>query len=201
MAQITFKGNPINTSGELPQTGAAAPDFVLTKTDLSDISLKDFAGKKIVLNIFPSVDTPVCSMSVRKFNSEIDKFDNAVAICASADLPFAHARFCGAEGIESAISVSEMRNKDFGDAYGVRIVDGPLAGLLARAVVVIDESGKVVYTQQVPEIAEEPDYDSALNILKQNTAAGNPQACLQSFTAEHVRADQIDEPCDDGRSG
>ena len=201
MAQITLKGNPINTGGELPKTGMAAPDFVLTKTDLSDISLKDFAGKKIVLNIFPSVDTPVCAMSVRKFNSEIDKVENAVAICASADLPFAHARFCGAEGIESAISVSEMRNLDFGDAYGVRIVDGPLSGLLARAVVVIDENGKVIYTQQVPEIAEEPDYDKALTMLKESTGAGDPQACLQSSTAEHARADQIDEPCDDGRSG
>ena len=201
MAQITLKGNPINTGGELPKTGTAAPDFVLTKTDLSDISLKDFAGKKIVLNIFPSIDTPVCSMSVRKFNAEIDKFDNAVAICASVDLPFAHARFCGAEGIESAISVSEMRNRAFGDAYGVRIVDGPLSGLLARAVVVIDENGKVIYTQQVPEIAEEPDYDKALNMLKESMGAGDPQACLQSSTAEHARADQIDEPCDDGRSG
>jgi thiol peroxidase len=201
MAQITLKGNPINTNGKLPQIGAAAPDFVLTKTDLSDVSLKDFAGKKIVLNIFPSVDTPVCAMSVRKFNSEIDKIENAVVICASADLPFAHARFCGAEGIESAISVSEMRNRDFGEAYGVRIVDGPLTGLLARAVVVIDENGKVIYTQQVPEIAEEPDYDKALNMLKGNPGAGDGEACVTSYTAEHARADQMDEPCDDGRSG
>ena len=201
MAQITLKGNPINTSGKLPQIGTTAPDFVLTKTDLSDISLKDFAGKKIVLNIFPSVDTPVCAMSVRKFNSEIDKIENAVVVCASADLPFAHARFCGAEGIESAISASEFRNRDFGEAYGVRIVDGPLSGLLARAVVVIDETGKVAYTQQVPEIAEEPDYDRALNMLKDTTGAGDGEACVTSFTAEHARGDQLDEPCDDGTSG
>lgn len=201
MAQITLKGNPINTSGELPKAGTVAPDFVLTKTDLSDISLKDFAGKKIVLNIFPSVDTPVCSMSVRKFNAEIDKFDNAVAICASADLPFAHARFCGAEGIKSAISVSEMRNREFGDAYGVRIVDGPLAGLLARAVVVIDETGKVIYTQQVPEITQEPDYDQALNRLKETPGAGDNPGCVASATAEHARSDKIEEPCDDGRAG
>lgn len=201
MAQITLKGNPINTSGKLPQIGTTAPDFVLTKTDLSDISLKDFAGKKIVLNIFPSVDTPVCAMSIRKFNSEIDKIDNAVAICASADLPFAHARFCGAEGIESAISVSELRNKEFGEAYGVRIVDGPLSGLLARAVVVIDENGKVIYTQQVPEIAEEPDYDKALNMVKGDLGTQAGDACVASSTAEHARGDQLDEPCDDGRAG
>jgi len=165
MAQITLKGNPVQTVGELPKVGEQAPDFVLTKTDLSDISLKDFAGEKIVLNIFPSVDTPVCATSVRRFNTEIDKFGNAVAICASLDLPFAHARFCGAEGLENVISGSEIRDRAFGDRYGVRIVDGPLAGLLARAVVVIDENGKVVYSQLVPEIAQEPDYAAALEVL------------------------------------
>jgi len=166
MAQITLKGNPIHTIGELPGVGETAPDFLLTKTDLSDISIKDFAGKKVVLNIFPSVDTPVCSTSVRKFNAEINKYENAAVVCASMDLPFAHERFCGAEGLENVVSVSEMRKRDFGDAYGVRMVDGPLAGLLARAVVVIDENGKVIYSQLVEEIAQEPDYEKALDILK-----------------------------------
>jgi thiol peroxidase len=166
MAQITLKNNPINTIGDLPEKGSKAPDFVLTKTDLSDVSLKDFAGKTVVLNIFPSVDTEVCSMSVRKFNSEITRYENAVALCVSVDLPFAHARFCGAEGLKDVISVSELRNKDFGKAYGVRIIDGPLAGLMARAVVIIDAGGKVIYTELVPEIAQEPDYEAALNMLK-----------------------------------
>ena len=166
MAQITLKGNPVNTIGDLPKVGDKAPDFVLTKTDLSDVSLKDFAGKTVVLNIFPSVDTEVCSMSVRRFNAEINHYDNAVVLCASADLPFAHARFCGAEGLDNVISVSELRDKEFGTRYGIRIIDGPMAGLLARAVVIIDTDGKVVYTELVPEIAQEPDYEAALRFLK-----------------------------------
>ncbi len=166
MAKITIGGNPINTCGELPEVGKQAPDFVLTKTDLSDISLKDVAGKKAVLNIFPSIDTPICAMSVRKFNAEINKFENAVVLCISADLPFAHERFCGAEGLENVISVSELRNRDFGENYGLRITDGPIAGLLARAVIILDETGKVVYTQLVPEIKQEPDYEKALELLK-----------------------------------
>ena len=165
MAEITLRGNPIHTVGELPAVGTQAADFVLTDTDLADKSLKDFAGKTIVLNIFPSIDTEICSMSVRKFNAEITKYDNAVVLCASLDLPFAHKRFCGAEGIEDAITVSELRNRDFGDAYGVRITDGPLAGLLARAVIIIDPSGKVIYNELVPEIGQEPDYDAALGKL------------------------------------
>lgn len=166
MARITLKGNPVNTVGELPETGKAAPDFLLTKTDLSDISLKDFAGKTVVLNIFPSVDTPVCATSVRKFNAEINKFENAVALCVSRDLPFAMERFCGAEGLDNVIPASVIRNLDFGEKYGVAIADGPLAGLLARAIVIIDGEGKVTYTQQVPEIAQEPDYEDALAQLK-----------------------------------
>ena len=166
MAQITLKGNPVNTVGDLPKVGDKAPDFVLTKTDLSDVSLKDFSGKTVVLNIFPSVDTEVCSMSVRRFNGDINKYENAAVLCASLDLPFAHARFCGAEGMDNVISVSELRNRDFGSDYGVRIVDGPLAGLLARAVVLIGTDGNVLYTELVPEIAQEPDYESALSILK-----------------------------------
>lgn len=165
MAQITLKGNPINTVGELPKVGDKAPDFVLTKTDLSDVTLKDFDGKTLVLNIFPSVDTDICATSVRKFNAEISKYENAAVLCISRDLPFALGRFCGAEGLDNVIAVSELRNLEFGKNYGVRIMDGPLAGLLARSVVIIDSDGKVVYTQQVPEIVEEPDYESALDNL------------------------------------
>ncbi len=162
MAKITLKGNPINTCGELPAVGGQAPDFSLTKTDLSDISLQDLQGKRVILNIFPSIDTDVCAASVRYFNSKANSLDNTVVLCASLDLPFAHTRFCGAEGLENVVSVSELRNRDFGDAYGVRIADGPLAGLLSRAVVVLDADGKVVYTQQVPEIVQEPDYEAVL---------------------------------------
>lgn len=166
MAKITLKGNPINTLGELPKTGSKAPDFKLTKTDLADVSLKDFAGKKIVLNIFPSVDTPTCATSVRKFNVEAAKLPNAAVVCVSRDLPFALKRFCGAEGIQGVTATSDFRDGSFGKAYGVSIVDGPLAGLLSRAVVVLDESGKVVHSEQVPEIAQEPDYAQALAALK-----------------------------------
>ena len=166
MAQVTFKGEGIQTIGELPRVGEQAPDFVLTKTNLSDVSLTDLAGKRVVLNIFPSVDTSVCATTVRRFNAEINKVDNAIVLCVSLDLPFAHARFCGAEGLDNVISVSELRDRHFGDRYGVRIVDGPLAGLLARAVVILDENGKVLYTQLVPDIAEEPDYDAAMSKLK-----------------------------------
>jgi thiol peroxidase len=165
MATITLKGNPIHTYGQLPTVGSQAPDFVLTKTDLTDVSLKDFAGKRIVLNIFPSIDTSVCAMSVRKFNAEAGNLKNTVVLCVSLDLPFAHARFCGAEGLNNVISVSELRNRVFGEAYGVRIIDGPLAGLLSRAVVIVDEKGKVKYTEQVPEIAQEPNYAAALKAL------------------------------------
>lgn len=166
MAKITFNGSPVNTTGELPKAGEQAPDFILTKTDLSDISLKDVAGKKTVLNIFLSVDTPVCAASVRRFNAEVNKLKNAVVLCVSDDLPFALARFCGAEGLDNVIPVSELRNRNFGRDYGVRIVDGLLAGLLARSIVVLNEEGKVIYTQLVKEIAEEPDYEKALNVLR-----------------------------------
>lgn len=202
MPEITFKNNPVQITGELPKVGEPAPDFLLTKTDLSDMSLKDVSGKKIILNIFPSIDTPVCSTSVRRFNEDISKFDNAIVICVSMDLPFAHARFCETEGIENVIAVSEMRNREFGDNYGVRMKDGPLAGLFARAIVVIDEYLKVVYTQLVGEITEEPDYDGALKTLKNQLNAGVEQeTCLESSTAEHARLDGMDEPCDAGRGG
>ena len=162
MAKITLKGNVVNTCGDLPETGSKAPDFRLTKTDLSDLSLDDLKGKKVVLNIFPSIDTPVCATSVRKFNAEAAGFDDVTVLCVSRDLPFAHARFCGAEGLESVVAVSEIRDLAFGELYGVSIVDGPLAGLLARAVVVIDDKGDVIYNQLVPEISEEPNYEAAL---------------------------------------
>ena len=162
MARITLKGNPINTSGNLPSVGSKAPDFRLTKNDLSDVSLKDFSGKKVVLNIFPSIDTGVCAASVRKFNEAAAKLSNAVVLCVSADLPFAQKRFCGAEGISNVVMGSELHEKKFGETYGVRITDGGLAGLLARSVVVIDEKGNVKYTEQVPEIGQEPNYDAAL---------------------------------------
>jgi thiol peroxidase len=166
MAKITFKGNPAETAGTLPAVGSAAPDFKLTKSDLSDASLKDYRGKKVVLNIFPSLDTPVCAASVRRFNAEASKLDNTVVLCISRDLPFAQSRFCAAEGLNNVVTASEYRNSSFSDAYGVRIQDGPLAGLLSRAVVVVDEGGKVKYTEQVPEIVHEPDYAKALAALK-----------------------------------
>lgn len=166
MAKITLKGNAINTNGSLPPVGAKAPDFKLLTTDLAEVGLESFAGKTMVLNIFPSVDTPVCAASTRRFNAELDKLSDVVVLCASADLPFAHKRFCAAEGLERVKSVSNLRDRGFGDRYGVTIVDGALQGLMARAVVVIDKSGAVVHAQLVPEIAEEPDYAAALAAVK-----------------------------------
>jgi thiol peroxidase len=198
MAEITLKGRPVHIAGELPLVGQSAPDFSLTRMDLSDMSLKDLAGKRVVLNIFPSVDTSVCAMSVRRFNSEISKFENAAVLCISRDLPFAHARFCGAEGLKDVISLSEMRHRDFGKTYGVVMTDGPLAGLLARAVVVIDEKQKIVYTQLVNEIGEEPDYEKALTAMRDGESE---DSCTTTSTAEHSRGFEDDEPCDDGRAG
>ncbi|HEX4937349.1 MAG TPA: thiol peroxidase [Candidatus Kapabacteria bacterium] len=165
MAKITLKGNPVDTAGNLPAAGAPAPAFTLVKTDLSDVSLKDFAGKKLVLNIFPSIDTPTCATSVRKFNQQASDMPNTQVLCVSADLPFALARFCGAEGIKNVISASVFRNPEFGTAYGAVITSGPLKGLLSRAVVVIDEQGKVLHAEQVGEIANEPNYEAALKVL------------------------------------
>ena len=166
MAQITFKGNPINTSGALPKVGSPAPDFKVVKTDLTPMSLSDFRGKKVILNIFPSIDTGVCAASVRRFNVEASKLPDTVVLCISRDLPFAQKRFCAAEGLENVLPGSEFRDEAFGLAYGVRIVDGPLEGLLSRAIVIVDEKGAVLYTEQVPEIAQEPDYEKALAALK-----------------------------------
>ena len=165
MAQITFKNSPVHTAGSLPKVGEKAPGFSVTKTDLSETTLADYRGKRLVLNIFPSIDTPVCAASVRKFNDQASKMKNTAVLCVSKDLPFAHKRFCAAEGLENVISASEFRNNSFSDAYHVKITDGPLAGLFSRAVVVIDESGKVIYTEQVPEITQEPDYAKALAAL------------------------------------
>ncbi|MDJ0842357.1 MAG: thiol peroxidase [Acidobacteriota bacterium] len=162
MAEITLKGNPIHTSGDLPAVGSRAPDFKLVAEDLSEKGLGDFSGKK-VLNIFPSVDTPVCATSVRKFNEQAA--GKASVLCISADLPFAMKRFCGAEGIDGVTNLSTFRGASFGSDYGVTMTDGPLAGLLSRAVVVVDEDGKVLHAELVPEIAQEPDYDAAIGAL------------------------------------
>jgi thioredoxin-dependent peroxiredoxin len=166
MAHVTFKGNPVQTAGALPKVGSTAPDFKAVKTDLSSLSLGDYKGKKVVLNIFPSIDTPVCAASVRRFNVEASNLKNTVVLCVSRDLPFAQKRFCAAEGLENVVTASEYRDSSFSNAYGIGIMDGPLQGLFSRAVVIIDEQGKVVYTEQVPDIAQEPDYDKALAAIK-----------------------------------
>ncbi len=165
MATVTLKGNSFNTIGELPNTDNQAPDFTLVKGDLSSVSLSDFAGKKLVLNIFPSIDTGTCAASVRSFNKKAAELNNTVVLCISKDLPFAQNRFCGAEGIENVITLSDFRTGQFGKDYGNLIVDGPLAGLLSRSIVVINENGKIVYTEQVAETVNEPNYDLALQNL------------------------------------
>lgn len=165
MAQITLKGNPFNTSGNLPKVGEKAPEFSLLKNDLSNTSLEDYKGSKVVLNIFPSLDTGTCAASVRRFNKEAGSLANTKVLCVSRDLPFAQARFCGAEGLENVITVSDFATGAFGKNYGLEIVDGPLANLHSRAVVVLDENGVVTYTQQVPEIVDEPNYEAVLAAL------------------------------------
>ncbi len=164
MAQTALRGNPVNLVGDLPAVGDAAPSFSLTADNLSQLTAADFPGKNIVLNIFPSIDTPVCATSVRTFNQRAAGLDDTVVLCVSADLPFAQKRFCGAEGIENVKTASSFRS-DFGQVYGVTLADGPMAGLLARAVVVLDSLGDVVHSQLVPEIAQEPDYDAALSSI------------------------------------
>lgn len=166
MATIKFHGDTVHTIGELPKKGDKAPDFKLTKADLSDVSLKDFAGKRKILNIVPSLDTGVCAASARHFNECASKLGDAVVLTISADLPFAQKRFCEAEGIKNVTTLSELRTRSFGEAYGVRMTDGPLAGLLSRAVVVLDADDKVLYTEQVPEIVQEPNYDAVLSAVK-----------------------------------
>lgn len=159
MATVTFKGSPVATNGNLPAVGTKAPDFKLVGAGLNEISLADFKGKKVLLNIFPSVDTGVCAASVRNFNKWAAAQENTVVICVSKDLPFAASRFCGAEGIENVITASDFRYNNFATDYGVLMTDGPLAGLMARSVVAVDENGVVSYNQLVPEIVEEPSYD------------------------------------------
>jgi thiol peroxidase len=166
VAQITLKGNPIHTSGDLPKVGAAAPAFTLVKTDLGETGLKDFTGRRVVLNIFPSLDTGVCATSVRKFNALASGLADTTVLCVSADLPFAANRFCSTEGLTHVVPASCFRNPEFGTAYGAAMVDGPMRGLLARALVVVDGTGKVVHTELVPTIGQEPDYDAALAVLK-----------------------------------
>ncbi len=165
MANLTFLGNNVTTNGELPAVGSTAPDFSLPNKDLQDLGLSDFAGRKRLLNIVPSLDTPTCATSTRKFNEYFAGREDAVALVISADLPFAQGRFCATEGLKNVATLSLMRSKKFAKTYGVLIKDGPLKGLTARAVVVIDENGTVTYTQLVPEIADEPDYDAALRAL------------------------------------
>ena len=165
MAQITLKGNPINTIGQLPEIGSQAKDFKLVKTDLSTASLSDYKGSKVVLNIFPSVDTGTCAASVRKFNESAGGLENTTVLCISRDLPFAQKRFCGAEGLENVVNLSDFQEGSFGKANGLEITDGPLAGLHSRAIIVVDANGTITHTEQVAEIANEPNYEAALAAL------------------------------------
>ncbi|HSS46497.1 MAG TPA: thiol peroxidase [Burkholderiales bacterium] len=166
MAKVTLAGNPITVAGHFPAVGQMAPDFKLVNKDLKDVSLKDFAGKRKVLNIVPSLDTPTCQKSTRRFNEEANKLNNTVVLVISADLPFAQARFCGAEGLNNVMTLSTMRGAEFMKNYGVAITDSPLGGVTARAVVVLDGDDKVLYTEMVPEIKNEPNYDAALKALR-----------------------------------
>ncbi|MCK0124546.1 thiol peroxidase [Gelidibacter sp. F2691] len=165
MATVTLKGNPVTTSGVLPKTGADAPNFKLVATDLSSKSLNDYLGQRVVLNIFPSIDTGTCAQSVRTFNEKASQLDNTKVLCISKDLPFALDRFCGAEGLENVESLSDFRDGNFGKSYGLTFVDGPLEGLHSRCVVVLNEDTEVIYTEQVSEITEEPNYEAAINAL------------------------------------
>lgn len=165
MATVTLKGNQIHTAGNLPQNGSQAPDFTLIKNDLSETSLTNYKGKKVVLNIFPSIDTGTCAQSVRQFNQEAAELENTAILCISKDLPFAQARFCGAEGIANVETLSDFRDGNFGENYNLEFVDGPLKGLHSRAVVVLNEEGEVLYTEQVSEIVDEPNYKAALEAL------------------------------------
>jgi len=166
MATVTLKGSEIHTVGTLPETGSPAPDFTMTRGDLSTASLHDFQGKKLVLNIFPSIDTGTCAQSVRTFNEKASGLENTRVLCISKDLPFAQSRFCGAEGIDNVEMLSDFRDGNFGASYGLSFSDGPLAPLHSRAVVVIDAKGKVYYTEQVPEIVDEPNYSAALEAIQ-----------------------------------
>lgn len=165
MSTVTLGGNAVSTRGDLPKTGSPAPHFKLVKNDLSAASLGDYKGIRLVLNVFPSIDTGTCAASVRKFNEKASSLDNTKVLCISKDLPFAQKRFCAAEGLENVVNLSDFRDGNFGNAYGLDFTSGPLEGLLSRAVIVVDENGIVKYTEQVGEIADEPDYEAALAVL------------------------------------
>jgi thiol peroxidase len=165
MATVTLKGNQIHTSGNLPKVGEKAPNFKLIKNDLSTTSLSDYKGKAVVLNIFPSIDTGTCAQSVRQFNKELNEIDDVIVLCISRDLPFAQARFCGAEGLKNVINLSDFNTNDFGKTYGLDFIDGPLNGLHSRAIVVIDENGIITHTEQVSEIVNEPNYKAVFEAL------------------------------------
>jgi len=169
MARVSSRGEVVETSGELPEVGSRAPDFALRKADLSSVRLADYAGSRLVLNIFPSIDTPTCAKSVRQFNQRAAEMPNTRVLCVSADLPFALGRFCGAEGIEQVETASVYRAPEFGRDYGVYMAEGRLGGLLARAVVVVGEDGRVIYRELVPEIAQEPNYDAAIALLRRGS--------------------------------
>jgi thiol peroxidase len=212
MTDIIVKGNKTKAKGYLPEIGDKAADFKLTKTDLSDIGLGDFKGKNIILNIFPSIDTAVCAASVRRFNTEVAKIDGTVVLCVSLDLPFAHGRFCAAEGINNVISVSAFRSPDFIKNYGLVIDEGPLKGLLARYVVAIDTTGTIVYSETSKDLSEEPDYEEVVACItkpmKEVSAPASSDKkqlpldrCVYPETAEDSRIFNDDEPCDDGRAG
>jgi thioredoxin-dependent peroxiredoxin len=166
MANITLKGNPVTTIGELPSIGSTAPDFTLVKTDLSEATLSDFKGKNVVVSITPSLDTGICAIAIKQFNKAAAGLTDTVVLTISADLPFAHKRFCETEGIENVITLSNYRSPEFGKDYGVLITSGPMKGLLSRSIVILDKTGKVIYTEQVSETAQEPNYDAALSALK-----------------------------------
>lgn len=210
MTDIKIGGASTKTTGYLPDVGDQAEEFLLTGTDLAEISLADYKGKNIVLNIFPSIDTGVCAASVRRFNTEVAKLEDTVILCVSLDLPFAHARFCEAEGIKNVIPASAFRSKGFVSDYCVVVDEGPLKGLLARAVVVIDKNGKVVYAEVVQELKDEPEYDEVIDAITRSgvpvpEAKAGEQApldrCRYTATAENSRMFHDDEPCDDGRAG
>lgn len=210
MNQIRIRATRVATSGTLPAIGSTLAPFCLTKTDMTDITPSAFTGKALVLNIFPSIDTGVCAASVRRFNTEVAKLENTVVLCVSLDLPFAHARFCEAEGIKDVIPLSAFRNPDFLTETAVSIAEGPLKGLPARQVVVADAQGTVIHTELVPELGHEPDYNAVLAALTRVTAPHPgtgpveqvPLApCTNTSTAESARLFEADEPCNDGRAG
>lgn len=212
MTDIIVKGKKTKVKGYLPEIGAKAIDFKLTKNDLGDISLADLKGKNIILNVFPSIDTPVCAASVRRFNTEAAKIKDTVVLCVSMDLPFAHGRFCAAEGIENVVSVSAFRSPEFIQNYGLVIDEGPVKGLLARYVVAIDSTGTIVYSEACQDLSAEPDYNDVVEcVTKTMKAVPAPQSsdkdqlpldrCVYPSTAEDSRLDHEDGPCDDGRAG